>query len=110
MVENREFVDNMEARTADSTVDLVRDVIAEQITSRTDIVEGMEARDSNNEFVGGVSVVRPTHFLLDRPMARDVWVPYSAVVEIIEDRVMLSVADLNDMRWENPPLLGNPVV
>lgn len=107
MVENREFVENMEARDAPNTAE--RDVIAEQITTRTDITEGMEARDSNNEFVGGVSEVRATHFLLDRPMARDIWVPYSAVVEVVADRVLLNVSDIAGQGWENPPLIGNAV-
>lgn len=107
MVENREFAENIEARE-ENRAD--RDTVAEAMTTRTDIVEGMETRDSNGEFVGGVSEVRETHFLLDRPMARDLWVPYSAVAEVGADRIVLNVTDLDDMGWEKPPLIGSPVV
>lgn len=107
MVENREFVENMEERNTPDITE--RDVIAEQITTRTDIATGMEARNSNDEFVGGVSEVRATHFLLDRPMARDIWVPHSAVLEVVGDKVLLNVSDVNDQGWEHPPLIGNAV-
>ncbi len=106
MVENREFVDNMEAQNSDAPE---RDVIAEQITIRSDVREGMEARDSTGAFAGGVREVRATHFLLDRPMARDIWVPFSAVAEVSGDLVHLNVADVNAQDWEKPPLLGNAV-
>lgn len=107
MVENREFVDNLEARAAE---DAGRDVIAEQITTRSDVVEGMEARNADGQFVGGVREVRATHFLLDRPMARDAWVPFSAVADIVDGLVMLNVTDIDDKGWEKPSLVGKSVV
>lgn len=99
MVENREFVDNIEARTA-------HDEVVEPLATRADVIEGLEVRNAHGEFVGGVHAVRATHFQLDRSMARDIWVPYSAVADVADGLVMLNVADVSSQGWEHPPLLG----
>jgi hypothetical protein len=41
---------------------------------------GMEVKSLDGEFIGRVKTIRGDEFLLDRPMARDLWVPLSAVL------------------------------
>jgi hypothetical protein len=40
---------------------------------------GLEVLGSDGQSVGKVKTVRQTDFVLDRPMARDLYVPFSAV-------------------------------
>ncbi|MGI9147458.1 MAG: hypothetical protein ACR2IK_13030 [Chloroflexota bacterium] len=42
---------------------------------------GMEVVSIDGERIGKVKQVRASEFLIDRPLAHDVWVPFSAVVE-----------------------------
>jgi hypothetical protein len=42
---------------------------------------GMEVTSLDGERIGRVKDVGQAEFLLDRPMARDLWVPFSAVLE-----------------------------
>ena len=46
---------------------------------------GMDVTSVDGERIGRVKALRATEFLLDRPMARDLWVPFSAVLAA-EDR------------------------
>jgi hypothetical protein len=108
MVENREFVDNIEARAGGA--DTNGDVVSEPVMPRGDVIEGMDVMSSDNEALGKVREARATHFLLDRPMARDVWVPNNAIADVNSDRVYLSVASVDDHGWENPPLMSDIVV
>lgn len=48
---------------------------AEQITAGLDVVS------IDGEHIGKVKEVGASEFLLDRPLARDLWVPFTAVVE-----------------------------
>jgi hypothetical protein len=41
---------------------------------------GMEVKSLDGESIGRVKTIREDEFLLDRPMARDLWVPLTAVL------------------------------
>jgi hypothetical protein len=58
--------------------------------------------------VGRVKEVRPTDFLVDRPMQRDVYVPFDSIQNIAAGRIVLNVraGQVGDMGWSNPPLMG----
>ena len=56
---------------------------------QSDVQVDMIVFDSEGERVGTVKAVRQTDFWLDRPLHRDVYVPFDAVA-----RVILSGADL----------------
>ena len=70
-------------------------------------VAGLEVTGSDHAAVGRVKEAREGDFHLDRPMARDLYVPYSAVQEVTANRVVLNVpADqIGSMGWPETPLL-----
>ena len=70
------------------------------------IHEGMEVIGRNGHVIGTVKEVRDTNFLVDRPMARDVYVPFTSI-QSIDERVMLSILSdqINDQEWENPNII-----
>src|SRR5689334_13919889 len=81
-----------------------------------DIQVGMSVVGLDGESVGRVKTVRESDFLVDRPMAHDVYVPFSSVLAmenpadrvrggpIQRDKVMLTIpaADVDDQHWPNP--------
>lgn len=62
--------------------------------------EGMNVGDREGAFLGTVKAVEAHEFLLDRPMARDVWVPLNRC-EVFGGQVVLDVpaADLDQQGW-----------
>jgi hypothetical protein len=76
---------------------------------------GMEVVGIDGESVGKVKEVREGEFLVDRPLARDVWVPFASVLEAGEQggafrrgptqpsEVMLNIAAarVDDQDWEH---------
>src|SRR5712671_2488136 len=42
---------------------------------------GMDVVSINGEHIGKVKEVRTAEFLIDRPLAHDLWAPFTAVVE-----------------------------
>ena len=76
---------------------------------------GMDVVGIDGERVGKVKEVREGAFLIDRPLARDLWVPFSAVLEAGEQggafrrgptqpsEVMLNVngGHVEDQGWEH---------
>lgn len=66
--------------------------------------EGMEVVGSNGEHVGKVKAVRLADFLVDRPLARDVYVPFECIQAIEGDRLTLKVAsnEVNNQGWAHP--------
>jgi hypothetical protein len=76
---------------------------------------GMQVMSLDGERVGKVKEVRPDAFLVDRPMARDLWVPFSAMIgaedyssnfrrgPAAEASVVLSVshAHIDDQGWRH---------
>jgi hypothetical protein len=79
------------------------------------IEPGMDVLSIDGERIGKVKEVRQTDFLIDRPLARDLWVPFSSVMEAGEHggafrrgptqptEVMLNVsaAHVDDQGWEH---------
>jgi len=45
------------------------------------IQAGMDVVSIDGEHIGKVKEVREADFLVDRPLARDLWVPFTSVVE-----------------------------
>ena len=79
------------------------------------IQPGMDVVSIDDERIGQVKEVREGDFLIDRPLARDLWVPFSAVVEAGEhggafrrgptqpSEVVLSVsaAHVDEQGWQH---------
>ena len=67
------------------------------------VSEGMEVVTLDEELLGKVKEQRPTDFLLDRSMKRDVFVPLGSVDGVEGDRVRLAVtsAQMDDLDWPN---------
>jgi hypothetical protein len=75
------------------------------------IRETMDVVGSDGEKVGTVKETHGTDFVLDRPPARSLFVPFSAVRTVDGERVLLSVrADqIDDQQWPSPTLTGSPL-
>ena len=73
-----------------------------------EIVEGMRVVGADGEEVGAVKDVRPTDFLLARRLARDVYVPLTAVRAVAGGVVTLTLpaGRVDDQGWPSPPLTG----
>ena len=73
---------------------------------------GMDVAGADNGAIGRVKELRDADFLVDRPMARDVFVPYSAVMSLPDltetmgggSRVVLNVtaAHVDRQGWPRP--------
>jgi len=70
------------------------------------IREGMEVVDRDGDHLGIVKEVRGDEFLLDRPLARDVYVPFSACT-FSAGQVQLNVRsdEIGDQGWQQPDLV-----
>lgn len=77
--------------------------------NRWQIRDTMDVVGSDGEKVGTVKEVHGTDFLLDRPTARDLFVPFSAVQTVDGERVMLGIraAEIEEQHWPNPELTGS---
>ena len=67
--------------------------------------EGMDVIGRDGDFVGTVKRVRANDFLLDRPWARDVYVPFDAV-RSLQEQVELNVAadEVGEEDWARPSI------
>src|SRR6266702_2085154 len=63
----------------------------------------MEVIGSDMQKVGNVLDTRENDFLVDIPMGRDVYVPFTAIQNVDENRVVLNIPayKVNDMNWPN---------
>ncbi len=63
----------------------------------------MEVVGSDMQKVGNVLDTRENDFLVDIPMGRDVYVPFTAIQNVDENRVVLNIPayKVNDMNWPN---------
>jgi hypothetical protein len=70
------------------------------------LAEGMNVFGADGQHVGVVKEIRERDFLLDRPMQRDVYVPFAFIRDTDGDRVALMVRSdqIDQMGWANPPL------
>jgi hypothetical protein len=71
------------------------------------IMMGMQAFGSDGEYAGEVKELRGADFLLDRPMARDVYVPYEAS-QVRSGQIHLNVpaGEVDNQDWPQPALFG----
>jgi hypothetical protein len=76
---------------------------------RERIRESMEVVGSDDESIGDVKEISNNSFLVDRPMHRDVFVPFSAIRSLSGNRITLSVptGDIDDQGWATPELMGS---
>src|SRR5882672_10032727 len=58
-----------------------REILKASGPGRDQIHPGMEVVSIDGERIGKVKAVRESEFLIDRPVARDLWVPFTSVVE-----------------------------
>lgn len=67
---------------------------------------GMIVLGSDGQAVGTVKEVRYDDFLLNRPMARDIYVPFRACDRVDNDQLVLTVASdaITQQGWESPAL------
>lgn len=77
---------------------------ASTITSQ--LQEGMKVVGSDMSNIGLVSDIRDNDFLVDIPMHRDLYVPFSAIQNMDNDGVVLNIQgdQIYDMGWPKPPL------
>ena len=74
---------------------------------RKQLREGMEVLGKNGKVVGRVKEVRNDDFLVDRDMARDVYVPFEAVKSVGAQALLEIAADeVDNQDWEKPDILG----
>jgi hypothetical protein len=66
----------------------------------------MDVVDVSGAYLGTVKEIRSNDFHLDRKMARDVYIPFSAV-KTCERHVTLNIeqATIDDMDWPKPDLM-----
>lgn len=66
---------------------------------------GMEVVDTNGNRVGQVKEVRDNEFLLDRTMARDIYIQFSALGKV-DDRIWLNIMEsqIDQTDWPRPEL------
>jgi hypothetical protein len=64
---------------------------------------GMEVTSLDGQRIGRVKEVAAAEFLVDRPLARDVWVPFGAVLATQATSVVLNVsaAHVNAQGWRH---------
>jgi hypothetical protein len=69
---------------------------------------GMAVVDGHGQRVGEVKEAYSDVFHLDRPMRRDLYVPYDAILEIGERHVVLRfhADELDKLNWDVPDLIG----
>jgi hypothetical protein len=77
-------------------------------TDRSRVRESMEVVGSDGENIGQVKNLRDNDFLVDRNMARDIFVPFSAVRTIDGDRIMLNIraGEVDSQNWPSTDLAG----
>lgn len=71
----------------------------------TDAVRpGMDVVGSEGGIIGTVRQVREGDFLVERTLARDVYVPFGAVRAVVESLIELNVPadEVDEMRWPTP--------
>jgi hypothetical protein len=74
---------------------------------RNQIRDRMKVLGIDKQEIGEVKEIRDNDFLVDRPLARDVYVPFNACSEITRDRIILNVKadEVNDQNWPVPEII-----
>jgi ferritin-like metal-binding protein YciE len=73
---------------------------------KSQLQEGMQVVGSDMSNVGRVRDIRENDFLIDIPMHRDLYVPFSAIQSVDADRVVLNIPgdQIYDKDWPKPAL------
>ena len=73
---------------------------------KSQLQEGMQVVGSDMSNVGRVADIGENDFHVDIPLHRDLYVPFSAIQNMDNDRVVLNVSSdkIYDMGWPKPPL------
>lgn len=73
---------------------------------KSQLQEGMQVVGSDMSNVGFVRDIRENDFLVDIPMHRDLYVPFSAIQSVDADRVVLNIPgdQIYGMNWPKPAL------
>ncbi len=76
-------------------------------TVASQLQEGMQVVGSDMSNIGRVGDIRENDFLVDIPLHRDLYVPFSAIQNIDHDQVVLNIQgdQIYDMGWSKPPLV-----
>lgn len=71
------------------------------------VPNGREVVGRDGVLIGYLKGVRPDDMLVDRPLQRDVYVPFDAIERVTEHAIALTMpADqVKAMHWPHPPLL-----
>ncbi len=71
-----------------------------------EIIVGMKVVDPRGIHVGDVKEIHEEHFLVDRPMTRDVYVPYDACLKIEYRELHLNVPakEVGKQGWKKSSL------
>ncbi len=100
---------------ADALTELGVDIRTGRRVERVERVEtggriqvGMEVVGANANPIGRVKEVRHNDFLVDRRMQRDIYVPITAVRDVLGGRVVLAVPNyqVDNMGWPTSSLAG----
>jgi hypothetical protein len=69
--------------------------------TRSMIRQGMDVVDSNGSKIGQVKEVRDNDFLVDRPMAQDIYIPFNAC-KAAQDQVVLNISSnmIDQQHWQ----------
>jgi hypothetical protein len=74
-------IDQMSDESSESSADEPRgEILPASSPGPAQVEPGMQVMSLDGERVGKVKEVRPDEFLVDRAMARDLWVPFSAML------------------------------
>jgi hypothetical protein len=70
-------------------------------TEHFQVSVGMEVLGAEKERVGQVKEVRASDFLVERPLQRDVYVPFAAIREVTGNQVVLTVTSdhVDALKW-----------
>ncbi len=77
---------------------------------RPQVRGGMSVMGADGDHIGEVKDLRADDFLVNRPRARDVYVPFKFVDNVVGEQILLRIpADVVDnMDWPSPPALDAP--
>jgi hypothetical protein len=86
-----------------------RSALEMESLGRDQIRKGMQVFGTDDSRIGEIKEIRQNDFLVDRPMARDVYVPFHACEHVSDDRVRLNIpaGEVNNQGWPNPELVDN---
>ena len=85
----------------------MRPGVAASSGPREQVREAMEVVGADGRRVGFVAAIRRDDILVDRPLRRDIYVPFSAVREVTGEQVVLRIpaAEVDRQGWPHPPLV-----